>query len=50
MVLLWKWWQATGPWVCAANFFPTGLFGRDDLLPDALFWKVLTYWRSERDV
>ena len=29
---------------------PTGLFGRDGLLPDALFWKVLTYWRSERDV
>ena len=29
---------------------PTGLFGRDGLLPDVLFWKVLAYWRSERDV
>ena len=28
---------------------PTGLFARDGL-PDVLFWKVLAYWRSERDV
>ena len=28
---------------------PTGLFARDGL-PDVLFWKVLVYWRSERDV
>ena len=27
-----------------------GLFGRDGLLPDVLFWKVLAFWRSERDV
>ena len=26
-----------------------GLFGRKDL-PDVLFWKVLAYWRSDRDV
>ena len=28
---------------------PTGLFARGGL-PDVLFWKVLAYWRSERDV
>ena len=27
-----------------------GLFGRDGLLPDVLFWKVLAFWRSSRDV
>ena len=27
-----------------------GLFGRDGLLPDVLFWKVLAFWRSARDV
>ena len=26
------------------------LFGRDGMLPDVLFWKVLAFWRSERDV
>ena len=26
-----------------------GLFGRKDL-PDVLFWKVLAFWRSDRDV
>ena len=26
-----------------------GLFGRKDL-PDVLFWKVLAFWRSARDV
>ena len=26
------------------------LFGRDGLLPDVLFWKVLAFWRSDRDV
>ena len=27
-----------------------GLFGRDGQLPDVLFWKVLAFWRSGRDV
>lgn len=27
---------------------PTGLFGRD--LPDVLFWKVLSFWKTPRDV
>ena len=26
------------------------LFGRDGMLPDVLFWKVLAFWRSSRDV